>query len=175
MKQGGCPRRASIQFGGEIEVSLPEGRKIKRRTSITFSEQADVRSVPAAKELAHDPRSLWIQREEMDRIKTEAMLIANNAHNGPQEAKYCLRGLEKYIGSAKGEISSVKTEAWHSVLDEQLLQRSSGQYDDHMISSVYKYATLETQVAAHERAFKDAKEIETYLATTRKACRRLSM
>ena len=170
-------RRASIQFGGgnEIEVfSYQEGRTIKRRTSITFNEKTDIRCVAPVKDLADDPESLWVQVEEMESIKQKALLIADHAEQGRQ-GKYCVRGLERYIGSAKDVASERRFEAWDSVLDEQLLQQSSGEYDDEYIANVYRYATIDTQREANERALKDAKDIELYLKNTRKACRRMSM
>ena len=53
MKQKGLPRRASIQFTGEIEVNIPGAeRPIKRRTSITFRDSVNVLNVPPAQRIS---------------------------------------------------------------------------------------------------------------------------
>mmetsp|Transcript_25020 Transcript_25020/g.38277 ORF Transcript_25020/g.38277 Transcript_25020/m.38277 type:complete len:175 (-) Transcript_25020:28-552(-) len=174
MKQSGKPRRASIQFGGEMEISLPEGTKVLRRTSITFKETTNVRCVAPVKELTPDPSALWVQNDEFKRSKEKALDIADLADSG-RRGKYCVRGLEKYIGPAKTLASERRNEAWESVLDEQHLQRCSGEFDEEHIANVYKYATMDTQKEANARAVMDAQEIETYLRNTRRLYRRMSM
>ena len=113
-------------------------------------------------------------KNELKKIKAKAKHDANYSDIGDERLKD-LRGLEKYTFKRKAVISERKEEAWESVLVEQHLQESSGEYNDEYIADVYKFATVDTQKEANARALKDMKEIEAYLRVTRNQCRRMSM
>jgi hypothetical protein len=178
MKQSGRPRRASIQLCGEVENVLPSshGEKVRRRTSITFNGAVKVKTVAPVKALTHEPEALWFQDEEFDRMKQKCFEIVDKVDQGLTGGKkYCVRGLEKLSDSKREKVLGRKYDAWNSVLDEQDQQRQSGEFDDGHMANVCKFSTLQNQKEAEERARQDAAEIENYLRTTRRQCRRLSM
>jgi hypothetical protein len=113
MKQSGRPRRASIQFGrtGEIEVALPQGKVLKRRTSITFNDPNDVCRVAPAVELADDPESLYLRRADLRRMKQSISEKVVDGGSMMIRWKHCTRGLERYMGSNKEVISEQRSEA----------------------------------------------------------------
>jgi hypothetical protein len=175
MKQSGRPRRASIQFGGEIEVSLPgEGMPVRRRTSIVFHDQVKIKNVTPVSELTDEPKALWFQNEEYSQIKQKIKCLVYKSEEGTLgDRKYCLRGLERMLASDVAREKKYK--ALDSVLVEQDLQRRQGIYDDDYMSKLYKFTTSKCQREANNRANDDAMEIENYLKNARQRCRRLSM
>jgi hypothetical protein len=177
MKQSGAPRRASIQFGGEIQVNLPgKKRPVRRRTSITFKDTVRVKNVVPVSQLTDEPEALWFQDEEYKRIRQKSRDLVNRVDNEvPGENKYCVRGLEKFMRKNKDGVMQQKYDVWDSVLNEQHLQRHHGTFDDDYMGNICKFSTVKSQREAVGRAQQDAAEIENYLKSTRKMCRRLSM
>jgi hypothetical protein len=178
MKQTDCRRRASIQFGGEIEVHLSDKKQAgTRRASITFAETVTIKDVTPVSQLTDQPEALWFQAEEYDRIRKKSRAVADRVKDGLiiGEGKFCIRGLEKLMMSNSYEVRQRKLLSWGSVLNEQDLQRKDGLFDDDDIRNIYNLATLESKQEAAERAKQDAAEIENYLRSTRTMCRRLSM
>jgi hypothetical protein len=179
MKQSGRPRRASIQFGGEIEVYLPyRDEPVRRRTSITFNEKVKIKGVTPVAQLTDEPESLWFQDGEYERIKEKAFELVDKVDKHGitnRGKKYCIRGLEKLMPSKAGQVLEHKYEGWDSVLNEQDIQRESGIFDEEYMAILYKYSNLSSKREAAERGGQDEAEIENYLRTTRRMCRRLSM
>mmetsp|Transcript_15786 Transcript_15786/g.24681 ORF Transcript_15786/g.24681 Transcript_15786/m.24681 type:complete len:369 (-) Transcript_15786:184-1290(-) len=176
MKQSGCARRASIQLCGEVENVLPNsnGKKVRRRTSITFNDAVKVKKVAPIKVLTDKPEALWFQDEEFDRMKQKCFDIVDKVDQGCGK-NYCVRGLERLSDAKREEVLGRKYDAWDTVLDEQDHQRESGQFDDGHMANVYKFTTMQTQIEAEDRARQDVAAIENYLRDTRRLCRRLSM
>jgi hypothetical protein len=169
MKTEGRPRRASIQFGGEIEVTLPgESLPVTRRTSIEFVTKPEVQEVKP-QEATHN---LWMQQEEYDTIGKNNSKIVSKVEQGTDK-HFCLRGLEGMMSTSTQE--KYRKDARDSVAEEQSHQRKQGIFDEERISENYKYASLQSKLVAAERGETDNAEIETYLRSTRKMMRRMSM
>jgi hypothetical protein len=178
MKQAGCPRRASIQFGGEIQVQLPgEDMPVTRRTSITFKSRIRVKEVVPIHDLTHEPEALWFQKDEYKHIKKSVKAVVRHTMVG--DMRYCTRGLETLLltQEAAQMTKEKRSMAWDSVLNEQAFQRYSGVFDDEDMANRYKFNTAEFQQEAANRASQDAVEVENYLEGTRRFefCRRMSM
>lgn len=182
MKQVGAPTRESITCKGEIEVSLPpakkgEGRQmIKRRTSLTFSEENTVNPIEPAKNLARSPEDLWFQDHEMQQIRKKVSALIHMTEDGctPHNGKrYCMRGLERLV---EPELVAVKrNQAWETVFMEQYLQQCEGIVEEDHLANLYKFSTLRSRKDAEIRAMEDAKEVEKYLRAERQMYRRMSM
>jgi hypothetical protein len=176
MKQGNntSGRRASIGYTGEVEMKLP-GRKdpVRRRTSIAFSQEDEVKEVERVSTLTDDPKALWFQKDELHNIKTKLRTIIGSVERGDENAgKLCTRGLECHIGqSSKTKINA----AWDAVVIEQYMQHTKGNFDDETISKKYKIFARGSQEKAAERAKEDEAAIARYQNDTRRRMRRMSM
>ena len=196
-------RRSSIQFGttqhGEVrEVHIPGQGKVKRRTSIGFDSQVNVRQVIPAVELALSPTikspsseemkskktksQLWFQQDEYQKMKQKSFDLIDlvdrkggidQFNNGK---KPCIRGLESLLNNNGLSKEIAKEQAWESVLEEQYEQRSRGRFDEEVIKDQYMQFgnTEQSQKMAQHRAQQDAKDIENYTKNTRRYLRRLS-
>merc|ERR1711865_512656 len=177
MKNSACPlrvsRRASIgtphelqQRRGSMEADLARGTldatriyeiqwpnqcrrdSIKRRRSIQFNEDVNVRSIQA---VSHVPgaikHELWFQEAEYSTIKkkTRALLEKVDQHGIVNGKKYCTRGLEKYMEDKVGARSQTRYAAWDTVLMEQELQRQLHIFDE--VSIGQQYAVMSTMTA----------------------------
>jgi hypothetical protein len=177
MKQGGSTkgRRSSIGCTGEIELTLP-GRKdpVRRRTSIAFSEEPEVKEIERVSTLTDDSKALWFQKTELQDIKTKLRTIISTVERGDENSrKLCTRGLECHIGQStkKTEINA----AWDAVAIEQYTQQNKGNFDDETISNKYKTFSKSSQEKASERAREDEAAIAKYQLDTRRRMRRMSM
>lgn len=163
MKQKGLPRRASIQFTGEIEVNLPGAdRPIKRRTSITFRDSVNVRNVPPAQNLTDEPESLWFQEDEYMQMKEKIRSLLDTVQqNGSRKAangkgRYCTRGLERFL--MQDVVQNRRYKALDSVLDSQTLQRLEGNHDADYIANLCIFESAQCRKEAAKRGHKDARE-----------------
>jgi hypothetical protein len=179
MKQGSTAgRRASIGCTGEIEVKLPGIRDpVRRRTSISFSEEDEVKEVERLSSLTDDAKALlWLQKDELEKIKTKVRTIIDIVERGEETTgtrKFCTRGLERHM---MGQSTQTKINAaWDAVVIEQCLLQNKGSYDDETISRSYKFFTRSSQEKAAERAKEDEAAIAKYQRDTRRMMRRLSM
>jgi hypothetical protein len=171
MKQGSI-RRASISYTGEMAVTLPGKKKpVRRRTSIAFAEEAEVREVEPIATLTDEPQTLWYQEEELSSIKDRLRAVVNTVENGELNSKVCIRGLEGHIG---GNTRIKVRAAWEAVKGEQTMQKIEGEFNDDGISTMYKLFTKDSATQAAERAQQDAADIDKYQRETRRMMRRLS-
>jgi hypothetical protein len=101
MKQSGAPRRASIQFGGEIQANLP-GKKnpVKRRTSITFKETVKVKNVAPVSKLTDQPEALWFQDEDYNRMRQKSFALVDREI------------MVKYQGEIRSTVSEASRSSW---------------------------------------------------------------
>jgi hypothetical protein len=175
MKQGNTTgRRASIGCTSEIEVKLPGQRDpVRRRRSISFLNEDDVKEVACLSSLTDDSEALWFQNEEIQNIKAELRAIVVAVERGDDDARnICTRGLECHIGrSSKTNINA----AWDAVVLEQCMQQNKGSFDDETISMRYKIFARLSRVQAAERAKEDEAAIAKYQRDTRRMVRRMSM
>jgi hypothetical protein len=174
MKQGNSSvgRRASISYTGEVEVKLPfQTKPVRRRTSIAFAQEAEVREVAPVSSLTDEPQTLWFQEEELYNIKDRLRGIVSTVENGDLNTKVCIRGLEGHIG---GNTQIKVHAAWDAVKGEQTMQKMEGKFNDVGISTMYKLFTGDSANQAAERAQQDAADIDKYQRDTRRMMRRLS-
>lgn len=176
LKMPGRSRRASIQISGEIEISLPgHDQPVRRRTSISFNETVKVKRVAPVHELTDEPEELWFQDDEYDKIRRKSFKIVDKFVQGEkiEGKKLCTRGLESILNHENR--TNAKVEAWESVLNEQHMQREDGNFDDEYLSKVYKFSTRRSSNEAKERANQDEADVQKYLQSTRRICRRLTI
>ena len=198
MKNSACPlrvsRRASIGTPHELqqrrlsmeadlargtldatqiyEIQLPNQCRrdsIKRRRSIHFNDEVNVRSIQA---VSHVPgaikHELWFQEAEYSTIKkkTRALLEKVDQHGIVNGKKYCTRGLEKYMEEKVGARSQTRYAAWDTVLMEQELQRQLHIFDEVSIGQQYAVTSTMNAAEAARRATCDADEVAGYYSTT---------
>merc|ERR1712194_978066 len=158
----------TIQPSQVLEIRVPGRRgSIKRRTSITFNEDVNVRNIQAiSKVKGAIKQELWFQDVEYTQIKkkTRALIQKVDATGTFDGKKYCTRGLEKYMECPQKRASK-KYQGWDSVLMEQEMQRNLQIYDDESISGFYKQTAQENVVEATHRAQLDAQEVAAFYAT----------
>jgi len=198
MKNSACPlrvsRRASIGTPHELqqrrlsmeaelalgaldatqiyEIQWPNQcrrESIKRRRSIKFNEEVNVRSIQA---VSHVPgaikHELWFQEAEYSTIKkkTRALLEKVDQNGIVNGKKYCTRGLEKYMEQKAGARSQTRYAAWDTVLMEQELQRQLHIFDEVSIGQQYAVTSTMNAAEAARRATCDADEVAGYYITT---------
>merc|ERR1712085_106239 len=159
----------TIQPSQVLEIRVPGRRgSIKRRTSITFNEDVNVRNIQAISKVKGAVKEeLWFQDIEYSQIKkkTRALIDKVDASGTFDGKKYCTRGLEKYMECPQKRAMK-KYHGWDSVLMEQEMQRNLQIYDDESISGFYKQTAQENVVEATHRAQLDAKEVAAFYTTT---------
>ena len=159
---GKTPRRSSLKG------SAGDGR---RRHSITFSNDMNIKEVEPVSNLVKHPAVLWFQKKEYDHILSGIRDTVEEAKSQGDRARNCTRGLENIITDRYlGE----RLEATETVLDENRMQKTHKKFDDEYIRQCYRYHTADSQHRAEQMAQKDQKEVEEYLKVTRKMCRRMS-
>jgi len=167
LKNKGTPRRASIGYKGEMTLVLPNGKEKKRRTSIGFVDDAknQTKEVRPIYKMVDNNNRLWFQAEEYLHIKKEIYRVMKQSQLQPQsENTNCTRGLENYNNSYAINARKI---ASSQVLEEYMLQKARGEYDDETIRQMYTFHTIDCQVEALERGQNDAKSIQTYMKVTR--------
>lgn len=179
-------RRASISYRGEITIVLPTGEITKKRTSISFAdEETELNQIREIKPVSNmegvDPNRLWFQEEEYDFIKQEIVRIlrqsAKENREGGSKAEQggweiCTRGLEPII--YRKSTKEARQEANTSVIEEYLMQKSRGEYNDDSLRQIYSFHTIDSQLDAEHKADLDQKEIQNYLKDTQNMWRRRS-
>jgi len=176
LKMSGLPRRASTGYRGEVTLLLPTGERKKKRTTISFVNDAknQMKEIKPIYEMVEDTSRLWFQDDEYLDIKKEIYnIVKSTSDKSYKESKsrHCTRGLEHYT-----DIDSEETRdlAKKHVIQEYSLQKARGEYNEESIRQMYTFHTIESQVKANERAKNDAKEIKKYLKSARNINRRVS-
>jgi hypothetical protein len=170
-------RRASIGDVGEIEVNLTGKREpLRRRISISFSEEDQVNEIVPVESLTDEPERFWIQEEEYSVIKKKMCNIIHAVKRGETSTKkYCTRGLEGHFGEGAQCKEVSRGTAWDAVLLEQHIQQTEGNFDDEGISMMYRLSSIESKIRAAQRGTRDESEVEHYQKDTRRRVRRMSM
>ena len=184
-------RRASIGYNEEkVEVRLPGDRKVKRRTSITFNEQVQVRPVQPVTQIGQpgeevQREQLWFQDEEYDQMKNKMARLVNQVEKHGMDGFYnqrsggkkipCIRGLERMIGDNKYASWERKQQGWDAVLWEQHYQREGQEeFNENAMAAPYMESSEESRRKAIEQAARDEEDIRQYTKSMRRACRRMS-
>jgi hypothetical protein len=163
------PRRSSLKG------SNPNTPRQARRHSLSFSNSVTVTHVTPTQDLAKEKSCLWFEDEDYEKMQEKVIRIAERAKNGEMASsgkKYCTRGLEKIMNE---DCWTRRYAAWDAVMDEQEYQACNDQYDDDALSHSYRLASGVSSEEATLRALQDQQAVATYLADTRKYCRRMSM
>jgi len=176
LKKEGKPRRASIGYTGEMTLLLPNGQEKKKRTSISFVDETDnqIKEVKPIHEMVDDNNRLWFQAEEYLHIKEEIYRVVKQSQSQQQQINNittCTRGLESYKNR---NVEDARREASSQVIEEYMLQKARGEYDDEIIRQMYTFHTIDCEVEAAERGQNDEKSIQTYMKDTRNQLRRMS-
>ncbi|KAL3930684.1 MAG: hypothetical protein SGBAC_011656 [Bacillariaceae sp.] len=177
MKQEGKPRRSSIGYKGEIDVMLPgQAQPTRRRRSISF-DQDDIFEVQPVTEINPDTKEMWFQDEEYDAMQTKAQMTSEFVRMGGEamakKKNIETRGLEKMYDYERVEENQQL--AYRSVFMEQGFQREEGEFNDEVVSCLYRVASVQSQARAIARANADEADIEEYTRETRRRIRRSSM
>jgi hypothetical protein len=173
--------------GEEIEILLPGAKRpITRRLSVHFNEGVMVRKMRPTKSLTDKPEQLWLQDSELERIKRQVMQLVEDKKRyvelqdvddddstiGEEQefAGECTRGLERMMEPEKAKV--LKFQAWDTICNEQFLQRKEGEFDADGLAEVYGCVTRRSAREALRRAAKDEEDIQGYLWSTRRTCRK---
>lgn len=176
LKQAGIPRRASIGYTGEVTVTLPgRSEPLRRRTSISFNDYDEVKTVEPISSLTNEPEKLWYQSEEYDQIKERIFLLLDLAASDITENRICTRGLERHLCEEREKLEEDQHLAWYAVFLEQYMQRNEGVFDDETVSKMYELSTKDSKMQAMQRGLQDAADVESDTRCVRLMMRRLSM
>jgi hypothetical protein len=161
LKQAGIPRRALIGYTGEVTVTLPgRSEPLRRRTSISFNDYDEVKTVEPVSSLTNEPEKLWYQSEEYDQIKERIFLLLDLAASDITENRICTRGLERHqCGEEREKLMEEQHLAWDAVFLEQYMQRDEGVFDDETVSKIYGLTTMDSKMQAMQRGLQDAADV----------------
>jgi hypothetical protein len=155
MKQGeGLKRASTLGNIREIEVTLPDGRPLKRNTSITFKETVEIKRVPSASSLASNPSELWFQdHEEREIRKTAKALVKIVDESDVDPSLLDLHGLEGHTRVQKKISQARKYDAWDAVMDAQdIIRHRGGEYNDEDIAAMIRNVSIQSLQEAQARA-----------------------
>ncbi|CAJ1945215.1 unnamed protein product [Cylindrotheca closterium] len=177
LKQEGKPRRSSIGYKGEIDVMLPgKSRPTRRRRSISF-DQDNIFDIEPVTDMNPDKKEMWFQDEEYDVMQQKAEMTSQFVMMGGEamakKKNIETRGLEKLYDYEN--VAENQQMAYRSVFLEQGFQREEGEYNDEVVSCLYRVASMKSQANALARANADEADIEEYTRETRRRIRRSSM
>jgi hypothetical protein len=162
LKQAGTPRRSSIGYTGEVTVTLPgRSEPLRRRTSISFNDYDEVKTVEPISALTNEPKKLWYQSEEYDQIKERIFLLLDLAASDITENRICTRGLERHLCQEREKLKEEQHLAWYGVFLEQYMQRNEGVFDDETVSKIYEVSTMDSKMQAMQRGLQDAADVES--------------
>jgi len=161
----------SVRRRSSIKGKNPD-LPIRRRHTLTFSNDVTVKPVVPTQEMVKDKSRLWFEVKDYEMMQKKIFLIADRAKEG-REGNYCTRGLESIIRS---DSVTRRYASWDAVLDEQEIQWDAGKdYSDEAVAKNYRRLAEACRAEATVRGKQDAQEVEKYLKQTRLYCRRMSM
>lgn len=168
------PSPAARLRRSSMKGSNPTTRPPRRRHSISFEKEVKVNKVVPIATMLKDKGDVWLQGEDYYKIANKVNTIVERSASGKGQ-KFCVRGLEQLIQKRAGKEDGPQSEAWNAVLDEQLTQQVTGDYDDEKLSRKYRTCSNHSRMEAKLRALQDEHDVSKYLEDTRQYCRRLSM
>lgn len=169
MKQAGKPRRATIQFGGEIEIRLPgSSTLVKRKTSIEFNDVLEIEEFKVSEDFFDH---VWFNKEEYEEMRSSNKKIIKCIERGT-EKNFCIRGLEPMLDNLQ---QTRRRQSIEAVMTEQETQRNAGVFDEDKLSESYASECKESKARAADRAETDTADIQLYLQSTILALRRMSV
>lgn len=172
----GMSRALTMASIREIEVYLPGERCIKRNTSVNFDEKVTIRKVESTSSLAESKSKLWLQDDEMRKIRQRCKSLAtmvdhsmNSENMALRTSGDSMRGLERMMPSGRPARSKQKYDAWDSVLDVQEDLYAKGQeYDEEKIASMYRNLSRDSLQQARARGRLDELAIRNSSTTERR-------
>jgi hypothetical protein len=170
---------AAIANGTEITVHLP-GQKnpVRRRTSITFNDNEQVKEVASVKSLTTESKQkMWYKDEDYQTFADKSRMAVDAADLGQDTSneRNCIRGLEGYTMKGSRVKSENRNDAWDSVLIEQGTQWADGVFDAEYMALLYGKSTRMSEIQAAQRAQQDSADVQNYLKSTRRVIRRSSI
>lgn len=196
-------RRASISCPGEINIEQKPPQQRQRRPSISFRNCDEVKEVESVRSLTDEPSKLWIQKDELDRIRKQACLLVNLARQRQQQfsirssgsspsvlveeedttngnqTTICTRGLERFLDDREAQHRI--QESRYSVLAEQDHQRAlveagcAAHCNDAVLRRIYAEAVAESCDKARDRAEIDHAHMRQDYRIARRRMRRMSV
>jgi hypothetical protein len=146
---------------------------------VTFSPKARIRFI---KDTEQSGSTTWYQQRHYKAFKADCLktaAIARNFENlrAATRKRISTRGLEHYMDSERATLRRERRlAAWDVVLDEQMNQYESGDYQPQHIAKAYQDVSVGCQIEAHVKALQYLKESEaeyredSRLCKTQKSC-----
>ena len=167
-------RRNSISYIGEIEVQLCDKTVVRRRTSISFNEQNQIKEVEPVLSIGNLPtvskENLWTTPADYENSQKEIqelLGLVQMVGGCPQKLSklkhVCLRGLEPHLKHHNASGTDGDDDCFlsrFSVLDLQECQRMDGMYCDETLSQVYGELSGTSAAKAHQLALQDYDEVK---------------
>ena len=168
-------RRNSIGPTTEIQVTLRDNTQVKRRTSITFQENDDVKEVEPVSSMVRRKEDLWVTKGERQQTKQELKYLTLLAREKPEalaKSSVCVRGIEHRLSDdASKNIFASRS----SILHLQEIQKVIGVYDDDALRVVYKSMSGKSAMIAQKRAEEDYAHVRKSHRALQRMARRGSM
>jgi len=165
-KSSKSPNRSALKDTSEAGKAR---RQRRRCSSITFCEQLEVKDIIPAKDLVSNKRQLWWQNTEYKQIVELSCAIVDLAKVDKNTET---RGLEDLLRDDHAETFKTRTDV---ITAQRILRQRSSQrrvQDDEALSGLYQTSTAKYLREAALRANQDEKEVQNYLADTRRKVRR---
>lgn len=143
-------------------------RERRRRSSISFCEQLEVKDIIPAKDLVQNSKQLWWQDTEYQKMVELSLAVVELARVDKNTET---RGLEDLMRN--DHRATFKTR--QDVLLAQRILKERQIKDDEAIGGLYQTSTAKYLQEAAQRASQDEREVRRYLADTRRMCRRMSV
>ncbi|KAL3935542.1 MAG: hypothetical protein SGBAC_008956 [Bacillariaceae sp.] len=138
----------------------------RRCSSITFCEQLEVvKDIVPVRDMVDDKRQLWWNSTEYQQMVELSFATVNLAK--VDKTTYT-RGLEDLLKTDHAATHKTRNDV---LLAQNILRRKDVQ-DEEALSGLYGRSTAKYTQEAERRAKQDAKEVQTYLADTRRQVRR---
>jgi len=148
-----------------LELCLPGRRdSIKRRRSIQFNEDVNVRKIqPTSEVKGAVKKELWFQDDEYSTIKKKnrALMYKVDSNGIVNGKKYCTRGLEKYMDCPERRVNG-RYHARDSVFMEQEMQRKLKIFDEDSMGRFYTQTSTMSVIEATNRGNLDAREVASF-------------
>ncbi|CAB9497937.1 expressed unknown protein [Seminavis robusta] len=141
---------------------------------LTFHNKKKTKRIPNVASMPPEIlEDIWWAAEDYDDIMrsfeyTVFMMEAGEA-KAVEDDQHCTRGLELRTEAGKWARFEHKRDCYNAVLDEQDRQWNEGEDNQDKIANCCREVTAKTQRIACRKGMQDEKDIEKYVADTRKA------
>jgi hypothetical protein len=138
---------------------LPNDLALKRSHSISFNNDVEIFEIPNMSDLSDEEiGSLWYSRDEKDLIRYKCAMIVGRMDAG--EVLDESRGLEMHTDSSLEKLRWVKSCAYEAVLGMQKFENFKGVALPDLMAELCHKCTASCQQEAHQRALRDASDVD---------------